>query len=624
MARAAAGRGEHLRSRGRVGVGGDRRAGRRRGGRVLAVEPDRARPPDADQHGEEQAAGGGQHPARKVVQPHDRHLRGEGAVDGAAEQRVSEHAGARILEAELEDAVVGDRQRQHEGEPARPAVHRVHPGGLRPGQLAEDPGGGEELEAGEHDHRGREAGLQVDRILEEEPEVALRARVVVGEQAGGQRDEREGGQRRGEPAVRPLLGRCGGELCHRAYRIAVAPTRQATRVERFTTRPELRGTFGMVASTHWLASAAGMAMLERGGNAFDAAVAAGFVLQVVEPHLNGPGGEVPILLYSAERDEVLVVDGQGTAPAAATIERFRELGHELVPGTGLLAACVPGAFDALAPAAARVRHAAARGGAGAGDRLRGERLPARAGDRALDHADGAGLPRRVAGLGGAVPAGPASPATLFRNRELAATYRRVLAESRRRSSRPRATSSTAASSPTRSSRRARCSTATTSPRGGRRSSSRSRAPTTAGRCPRRGRGARGRSSCSSSRCSTASSCGDREGPDFVHTVVECAKLAFADREAWYGDVDVPLDELLSPAYADERRKLVGDEASGELRPGQPGRARAAAPAHPRACGRSSPEPASRPAATPATWTWSTASATRSRRRRAAAGCTARR
>src|SRR5690242_8964637 len=102
----------------------------------------------------------------------------------------------------------------------------------------------------------------------------------------------------------------------------------------------------MVASTHWLASGAGMSVLERGGNAFDAAVAAGFVLQVVEPHLNGPGGEVPILLYSAERDEVLVIDGQGVAPAAATIEHYRGLGLELVPGTGLLAATVPGAFDA--------------------------------------------------------------------------------------------------------------------------------------------------------------------------------------------------------------------------------------------------------------------------------------
>jgi gamma-glutamyltranspeptidase / glutathione hydrolase len=67
----------------------------------------------------------------------------------------------------------------------------------------------------------------------------------------------------------------------------------------FTTRPELRGTFGMVASTHWLASAAGMAVLERGGNAFDAAAATGFTLQVVEPHLNGPGGDLPIVLWSA-------------------------------------------------------------------------------------------------------------------------------------------------------------------------------------------------------------------------------------------------------------------------------------------------------------------------------------
>jgi gamma-glutamyltranspeptidase/glutathione hydrolase len=65
-----------------------------------------------------------------------------------------------------------------------------------------------------------------------------------------------------------------------------------------TTRPELIGDFGMVASTHWLATATGMSVLERGGNAADAAVATGFVLQIVEPHLNGPGGEVPILVWS--------------------------------------------------------------------------------------------------------------------------------------------------------------------------------------------------------------------------------------------------------------------------------------------------------------------------------------
>jgi len=116
-------------------------------------------------------------------------------------------------------------------------------------------------------------------------------------------------------------------------------------MQEFTTRPELAGTFGMVASTHWLASAVGMAVLEAGGNAFDAAVATGLVLQVVEPHLNGPGGEVPIIGYSAGHGGEFVINGQGTAPAAATLEAFGELGVEdLVPGNGLLPATVPGAF----------------------------------------------------------------------------------------------------------------------------------------------------------------------------------------------------------------------------------------------------------------------------------------
>ena len=113
----------------------------------------------------------------------------------------------------------------------------------------------------------------------------------------------------------------------------------------FTTRPEIRGTFGVVTSTHWIASAVGMAALERGGNAFDAAVACGFTLQVVEPHLNGPGGDLPAVFYSKREDRVRVLCAQGPAPAAATIGAFRDLDLDLIPGSGFLAAVVPGAFD---------------------------------------------------------------------------------------------------------------------------------------------------------------------------------------------------------------------------------------------------------------------------------------
>lgn len=114
----------------------------------------------------------------------------------------------------------------------------------------------------------------------------------------------------------------------------------------FTTRPELAGTFGMVASTHWLASAAGMAILERGGNAFDAAAAVGFTLHVCEPHMNGPGGDMPAIFATAADPTPRVLCGQGTAPAGATTDHFRDLGLDLIPGTGLLPACVPGAVGA--------------------------------------------------------------------------------------------------------------------------------------------------------------------------------------------------------------------------------------------------------------------------------------
>ena len=364
-------------------------------------------------------------------------------------------------------------------------------------------------------------------------------------------------------------------------------------------------------------------MLERGGNAFDAAVAAGFVLQVVEPHLNGPGGEVPILLYSAERDEVLVVDGQGTAPAAATIERFRELGHELVPGTGLLAACVPGAFDAwllllrefgTMPLADVLEPAIGYAESG---------YPVVPGICSDDRADGAGLPRRVAGLGRAVPACAEAGQRSFAT----ATWRRptgVCSPSRAASSRPRATSSTAASSPRRSSQAGslldgddlaawQASVEQPVARGYQRLGGlQDRAVGPGAGLPAAARAAR--------RLRAA-------GPRRAGLRPHGRRV----RQA----------RLRRPRGVVRRRRRSAGR-SAERRPTRTSGAGSSATRPRASCGRAAraaasrgfrtspsvqadgPGPASRPAATPATSTWSTASATSSRRRRAAAGCTARR
>ena len=197
----------------------------------------------------------------------------------------------------------------------------------------------------------------------------------------------------------------------------------------FTTRPEITGTFGVATSTHWIASSVGFGILERGGNAFDAAVAMAFVLHVVEPHLNGPGGEVPALIRTAD-GPVKVLMGQGCAPAGATIEHYRSEGVEMIPGSGLLATVIPGAFDAwmlllrdhgtvaLAEVLAPAIHYA-RAGHPVLERV----SLAIAGLKALFEAD---WPSSAATwlLRGEAPA----PGSLFRNPDLADTWDRVVAE----------------------------------------------------------------------------------------------------------------------------------------------------------------------------------------------------
>jgi gamma-glutamyltranspeptidase/glutathione hydrolase len=114
----------------------------------------------------------------------------------------------------------------------------------------------------------------------------------------------------------------------------------------FTTRPTLRGYGGAVSAGHYLATQIGAQQLAAGGNAADAACAMGFALQVLEPTQNGPAGEVPILVYDASEDRTYAISGQGPAPKAANIETMRRLGIDRIPPDGLLAATVPAALDA--------------------------------------------------------------------------------------------------------------------------------------------------------------------------------------------------------------------------------------------------------------------------------------
>ena len=365
----------------------------------------------------------------------------------------------------------------------------------------------------------------------------------------------------------------------------------------FTTRPELKGTFGMVASTHWLASATGMAVLERGGNAYDAAVAAGFTLQVVEPHLNGPGGDMPAIVYNADRDRVMVVCGQGPAPRCATIERFRQLGLDMVPGNGLLPACVPGALGGwllmlreFGTWRLRDVFEFAIGYADDGFPIMPRISDAIAGVETMFREEWTES-ARVWLPGGGVPA----PGTRFRNPALAATYRRLVSEAEAASG-DRDEQIEAA-------RRgwyegfvaeaidSHLQTAELLDITGRRNPGLLRADDMAawkstlegpvsvdyGEWRVFKTGPWGQGPVFLQQLALLRGFDLRgAGPgsaDFIHTVVECAKLAYADREAWYGDPGFAPDltgELLGSEYNEQRRRLVGGAASLELRPGSPG------------------------------------------------------
>ncbi|GAA1519345.1 gamma-glutamyltransferase family protein [Kribbella lupini] len=362
----------------------------------------------------------------------------------------------------------------------------------------------------------------------------------------------------------------------------------------FTTRPTLRGTFGMVSSTHWLASQSAMRMLELGGNAFDAAACAGFVLHVVEPHLNGPGGEVPAIVATAQDPTPRVLAGQGVAPAGATIEHYRSLGLDLVPGSGPLAATVPGAADAwllllrdhgtlplrtvLEPAIDYARN--------------GHPVVARVGDTVetvrqlfTEHWPTSAAVWLQNGR-------PPAPNELIKNPAYANTLERLVVAGEQAGS-DLAAQIEGARLAWREGFVAEAVDAF-SKLPHRDSSGEDHAGLITGAdmaaftatwedaatldwhghtVAKTGPWGQGPALLQS--LAVLAELGDPSDLDLtsaeaVHTTVEVMKLAYADREAWYGDgADVPLKTMLSPAYAAARAALVGPEASLELRPGQP-------------------------------------------------------
>jgi gamma-glutamyltranspeptidase / glutathione hydrolase len=361
----------------------------------------------------------------------------------------------------------------------------------------------------------------------------------------------------------------------------------------FTTRPDIRGTFGAVASTHWLATQTGMAVLERGGNAFDAAAAAGFVLQIVEPHLCGPGGELPAIVHRAGASAPEVICGQGPFPVNATAARLKQMGLAQMPGTGLLPGVVPGAFDGwmlllrdygtlkprdvLSYAIFYAEH-----GFPLVPRIVSTIIPA------VDYFQAEWPSSGEVWLVNGKPPHPDKP---FRTPAIAETYRRILSEAEAagedrvrqiEAARHAFYNGFVAEAIDRFYRGALMDS--TGERHAGLLSGDDLARYSARIEPtvsidyhgltvhKLGPWSQGPLLLQTLRLLEGYDVAamDPLGPELVHTIVEALKLGFADRETIYGDpdiVDVPLETLLSPAYADQRRKLIGGEASLEFRPG---------------------------------------------------------
>lgn len=366
----------------------------------------------------------------------------------------------------------------------------------------------------------------------------------------------------------------------------------------FTTRPAIMGQRSVVTSGHYLATAAGFRIMERGGNAIDAAAAMCFCLNLLEPHQCGIGGEVPTLIYSAKEQRTFAVSGVGWTPAAFTIDWCRDHSIDLIPGDGYLPACVPAVVDTWALAVARFGTMSLAQVLGPAIELAENGFPM----YQVLHEHLTANCERYTGVypttgevycpDGRIP----EVGEVFRNPDFAAVLRAMCQAEAAAQGRGRVAGIEAASDHFY--------------RGG-----------VAERIVKfiSGNPVSDASGAAHAGLLTCEDLADwqasleepiqfnyhgldvckcptwTQGPvflqqlailegfdlramehnsaEYLHTWIECAKLAFADREAYYGDPrfdDVPFDVLLSPTYNDERRGLIGPSASRELRPGDVG------------------------------------------------------
>lgn len=359
-------------------------------------------------------------------------------------------------------------------------------------------------------------------------------------------------------------------------------------------RPMILATRGVVSSGHYLASETGVEMLRRGGNAMDAAAATGFALALLKPHQNGIGGEVPMLVHSADEGKVWALSGHGVAPREATLARFAGLGVDVIPGDGFLPAVVPPAVASWICLLGRF------GTMRLADVLAPTVELAESGFVMYDalHATIANQAERMksewpSSAGVFLPAGRPPPVgRIWKNPSWASTFRRLVDADLRHEDRQDGLRAAhdefylgwiaqtivafCRSTPVRdASGRAHAGLLTaedfaayraeveppvrTSYRG---VEVYKCGPWTQGPVLLQSLNLLANFELASMR---------RNSADYIHTVVECMKLAYADREFYYGDpkfADVPMDKLLSAEYAAERAALVDPAAASlELRPG---------------------------------------------------------